>query len=99
MKRSIYVAMTVLLTAGTAMSELDPTRLRCEYREEPLGIDTRWPSLSWELQSGERGQAQRAYRILVATRRSILDNDRGDHARQWVVQSASATDVGQNKST
>ena len=60
------------------MSELNPTRLRCEYREDPLGIDTRWPRLSWELQSDERGQIQRAYRILVASRRTILDNDRGD---------------------
>ena len=41
-------------------------RLRCEYRRDPLGLDTVQPRLSWILESEERGQAQSAYQVLVA---------------------------------
>jgi alpha-L-rhamnosidase len=49
-----------------APSELRPVGLRCEYRADPLGIDERAPRLSWALVSERRGQAQFAYRVLVA---------------------------------
>ena len=42
------------------------TNLRCEYRINPLGIDTKAPRLSWQLQSDRRGARQTAYQIRVA---------------------------------
>jgi alpha-L-rhamnosidase len=54
------------------------TNLRCEYRVDPLGIDTERPRLSWVLESGERGQGQTAYRILVADRLEKLARDEGN---------------------
>ena len=45
---------------------LTPTDLRCEYLENPLGIDRIPPHLSWSLESKKRGSRQTAYRILVA---------------------------------
>ncbi len=42
-------------------------RLRCEYRENPLGIDAKSPRLSWELRSRESGARQSAYQVLVGT--------------------------------
>jgi alpha-L-rhamnosidase len=54
------------------------TRLRCEYAVNPLGIDAARPRLSWALESSRRGTRQTAYRILVASRKSILQADRGD---------------------
>ncbi len=47
-------------------SKLRPVGLRCEYRVDPLGLDERWPRLSWVLESERRNQRQTAYRILVA---------------------------------
>ena len=44
---------------------LRPTRLRCEYLENPLGIDVPEPRLSWILESTARGRRQTTYRILV----------------------------------
>lgn len=55
-----------------------PTRLRCEYLENPLGIDVKIPRLSWILQSDERGQKQTARQVLVASTSQILAEDRGD---------------------
>jgi len=43
-----------------------PTRLRCEYLREPLGIDEPRPRLSWWLESDERDQTQSAYQIRVS---------------------------------
>jgi alpha-L-rhamnosidase len=45
---------------------IQPVRLRCEYRDDPIGIDEREPRLSWALDSEGRNQRQSAYQILVA---------------------------------
>ena len=39
--------------------------LRCEYQDNPLGIDVVQPRLSWKLASAQRGVAQSAYQIRV----------------------------------
>ena len=39
------------------------TRLRCEYLENPLGIETAHPRLFWQMQSERAGARQVAYRI------------------------------------
>jgi alpha-L-rhamnosidase len=60
---------------------LAPTDLRCEYRKNPLGIDTAKPRLSWHLDAADpnaRGQGQRAYQVLAASSEERLRNDQGD---------------------
>lgn len=54
------------------------TRLRCEYLEDPKGIDITTPRLSWRVESDDRGQLQTAYRLLVASSAEKLANDEGD---------------------
>ena len=44
-----------------------PVRLRCEYFENPLGIDEPRPRLSWQLRDARRGARQTGYRIQAAT--------------------------------
>ena len=44
---------------------LTATHLRCEYRTNPLGIDSLAPRLSWELRSSRNGEVQRAYQIIA----------------------------------
>src|ERR671921_523289 len=56
-------------------SELRPVGLRCEYRADPLGIDERFPGLSWALESEGRGQVQSAYRILIAQSEEDLESE------------------------
>jgi alpha-L-rhamnosidase len=52
--------------------------LRCEYRVDPLGIEETAPRLSWIVESGERGQRQTAFRLLVASSEKLLHQDQGD---------------------
>lgn len=53
-------------------------RLRCENRDNPVGMDSPAPRLSWWMQSNERGQRQTAYRVLVASSAEQLADNRGD---------------------
>ena len=57
---------------------LEPSELKCEYRDNPLGIENSNPGLSWILYSDKRGQMQSAYRILVASNEENLKRDIGD---------------------
>lgn len=59
-------------------SGLHVSRPRIEYLDNPIGIVVPRPRLSWIVTSSARNQRQRAYRILVASDRSILDRDEGD---------------------
>lgn len=52
--------------------------LKCEYRVNPLGLDTPQPRLSWRLEASERGQRQTAYQVLAATSPALLSQGKGD---------------------
>jgi alpha-L-rhamnosidase len=54
-------------------TDLQVTDTRCEYREQPLGIDVRLPRLSWKLRSSQRGARQQAYRIVCAPSEDSLE--------------------------
>lgn len=56
----------LLVNNCPAAPALQPTRLTCEYLENPLGIDVVKPRLSWDFSSKERNQFQTAYEILVS---------------------------------
>ena len=53
-------------------------QLRCEYRNDPLGIDAAKPRLSWIINSELRGEKQTAYQVLVASAPELLAKDLGD---------------------
>lgn len=41
--------------------------LKCEYLQNPVGIDARTPRLTWQMTAGKQGARQTAYRVLVGT--------------------------------
>ncbi|MHA1300557.1 MAG: glycoside hydrolase family 78 protein [Candidatus Helarchaeota archaeon] len=72
---------------------INPNNLRCEYLVNPLGIDVKNPRLSWILESNERNQTQTAYRILVASNKEILAENRGDLWDSGKIQSDQNTHI------
>ncbi len=82
----LVLCLPILVPDSTAKEQQDtariaPTDLQCEYRRDPLGIDVKQPRLSWKLKAAnpqQRGQAQTAYRILVASSEQVLAADKGD---------------------
>ncbi len=69
------------------------TKLKCEYLENPLGVDSKIPRLSWMLESDKRGQTQTAYQILVAGSKELLDADRSDLWDSGKVESDSTVQI------
>lgn len=68
MKAAIsFLGVWTFLAAGMAGASMQVTQLRCEYLDNPVGIDVTAPRLSWVLESSERGQGQSAYQVLVAS--------------------------------
>ncbi len=73
------VASGVLAAPGPC--GVAPVRPRCEYRVDPLGIDSPHPRLGWILQpvdTAARDLAQSAYEVIAASSPSLLAAGRGD---------------------
>src|SRR6266404_1253329 len=70
--------MVGILTAAAAQAA--PVHLRCEYRENPIGIDATTPHFSWQSNNSERNWRQSAYQIMVA---STADNLKSGNADVW----------------
>ena len=60
------------------MSISPPDKLRCEYLENPIGIDIQNPRFFWTLHHKERNQYQTAYQILVSSDQANLIYEKGD---------------------
>ena len=83
---------TLILLAGLLLAQLHAANLidpRCEYHENPLGIDVAKPRLGWKMEEPQseisnlksqikRGVAQTAYQVLVASTPALLTKDQGD---------------------
>ncbi len=86
MRKLAFICLAVICLGAGALGASVET-LRCEYRENPLGIDVPNPHLSWTLASDERGDLQTAYQILVASSPELLAKDQGDLWDSGKVQS------------
>jgi len=75
---SCIVALPSAVGVADITTELSVSRLRCEYLDNPLGIDVVQPRLTWLVRSEERAQTQSAYQILVASSRAGLEDGAGD---------------------
>jgi len=77
-----------------AGAETSVKHLRCEYLTNPLGIDVPQPRLSWRIESGRRGERQKAYQVLVASTAEILAADQSDLWDSGKVESDQSIQVG-----
>jgi len=74
----LIALLSLMSCTAFAANDAELNNLRCEYHNNPLGIDITSPRLSWITQSDNRGWKQSAYQILVASSQENLDQDRGD---------------------
>ncbi|MDR2026169.1 MAG: family 78 glycoside hydrolase catalytic domain [Prevotellaceae bacterium] len=73
-----FLLLLITVISGKAQSAVSAVNLRCEYLNNPLGIDIRHPRLSWELISDANDKKQKAYQILVSTDSAALTANRAD---------------------
>lgn len=81
-KNQLYLILILSLismnTLSGQKSNILLSSLRCEYLENPLGLDVSTPRFSWKLLSDGKDISQSAYRILVASSPDLLGRDQGD---------------------
>ncbi|OAV45803.1 alpha-L-rhamnosidase [Lewinella sp. 4G2] len=79
------------LLLGTYLSAQPAVeRLRCEYLDNPIGIDVQRPRFSWWMQDGSPGARQTAYEIrMAATERELSKNKKHTWATGKVLSSQS----------
>lgn len=52
--------------------------LKCEFLDNPIAIDNRTPRFSWVISSEEYNVVQTSYRIVIASERQNLDENKYD---------------------
>ncbi|GLX70492.1 alpha-L-rhamnosidase [Paenibacillus glycanilyticus] len=57
------------------MTWLQVANIRCEYRQNPIGLGTIRPRFSWQLQTDDQNVMQTAYRIQVSSVESVWDDN------------------------
>ena len=93
---AVTLAAVALLGNNPMALAVELTHLRCEYRDNPLGIDVAKPRLTWQLEdlkSEIRGQGQAAYQVLVASTPGLLAKDQGDLWDSGKVKSDRTTQI------
>ena len=68
----------LLISCSSEKNEFKAVDLRCEYLENPLGIDTPKPRLFWKMEKPGRGVYQSAYQIQAASSAELLEKDSAD---------------------
>lgn len=80
--RRFSVAFALIAFSWALNTEADcglaAEQLRVEYHDNPMGIDTARPRLSWIVTSGVRGARQTGYRIIAASSPDKLHQNQGD---------------------
>ena len=77
----MFLAQAVTAAELSKTACVKPVDLRCEYLEDPTGIDEKQPRLSWRLMPTDAdayGQRQTAYQVLVSGDLEALGKDQGD---------------------
>jgi len=75
-----WLAIMIVVLPGCTGTEsvLAVDSLQCENLNEPLGIGTDIPRLSWKIRSRENGTLQKAYQILAAGNEDLLNEEKAD---------------------
>ncbi|SHE40296.1 alpha-L-rhamnosidase [Mariniphaga anaerophila] len=83
----IAIAFLVLLTL-VGYSQTEIVKLRCEYLENPLGIDEINPRFTWQIKSQKPGFFQSAFQLVVGTSEKAVASGNGDVWNSETVNSA-----------
>jgi len=89
----LALLLALLASCPALAGALQSALPRCEYLENPLGLDVAQPRLSWIVESGQRDQKQSAYRILVASNQAMLARGQGDRWDSGKVASSDTTAI------
>ena len=92
----LVVFLASVLASACQRYPMMPVNLRTEYLTDPVIVDLKSPSLSWELKPGSpgvRNLSQKSYQVMVSGSRELLDRNTGDLWNSGIVESSNSTNV------
>ena len=85
----------LFLTTLLVFSQTKIINLKCEYLENPIGIDTQKPRLSWQMKSDKQGNYQNAYQLIVGTSKTDVADGKGNAWDSGLIDSSTIPAVYQ----
>jgi len=78
--RQLLVLLTIFTIhlGAIGQTNIAVSHLTCEYKSNPLGIETKQPRLSWIISASAANTTQTAYQILVADSKEKLQQNEGN---------------------
>ena len=81
------ILLLILFSCKTEKNEFSAIDLRCEYLENPTGLEMQQPRLFWKMDKLSSGARQTAYQVQVATSIGFLKKDSADLWDSGIVKS------------
>jgi len=92
MPRTLLLSFALVLPVF-GVAQLSPGRLRCEYLENPIGLDVPAPRFNWIVESSAQGERQSAYQIVVSSTAAGASHGQGDLWDSGKIASGQTTQV------
>lgn len=96
MKRAILSVILLFSFFNSIHADFKATQLRCEYIENPLGIDIVKPRLSWIVISSINNVKQNTYEIIISNNENILKENKGNVWESGKIQSDESVQITYN---
>jgi hypothetical protein len=93
MRHILFCYLIVFSFKCSFAQALTVGNLRCEYKQDPVGIDNIQPHLSWQLLSSEKNILQTAYQVMVSDDSLSLIHDTADIWNSNKIVSAASIQV------
>ena len=74
----IIVILLIISSCRIADSPADLYALKCEFQENPLGIDREQPLFQWKMEDERTGARQTAYQLIVADSEDAIEEYESD---------------------
>jgi len=73
----LIILFIVFVACNKSNHQVSPVNLKCEYIENPIGIDVTHPRFTWQMSGETSGLSQKAYQVFVGTDSVEVSNGKG----------------------
>jgi alpha-L-rhamnosidase len=84
----VFSIFLIFLINFQSYSQVTVKNLKCEYLENPVGLDETHPRFTWQMELHKPGNYQSAYQLVVGTIETDVASGRGDVWESGVVASS-----------
>ncbi len=86
--RTLFFYLLLCCFQYSSYAQVTVTNLKCEYLEDPVGLDETRPRFTWQMDSSEPGSFQSAYELAVGSAEAEVASGRGDTWQSGAIESS-----------